>query len=50
MISNLRHQKSVKKVKKFKKVKVKAFFFVAFTSLLDRRSQKSRSSLTDHEQ
>ena len=27
MISNLRHQKSVKKVKKCKKVKVKAFFF-----------------------
>ena len=27
MISNLRHQKSVKKVKKCKKVKVKAFVF-----------------------
>ena len=50
MIRNLRHQKSLKKVKKCKKVKVKAFFRRwsnrrRLPSLLDRRSQKSRSSL-----
>ena len=48
MISNLRHQKSVKKLKKRKKVKVKAFFFSRWSnrrrlpSFLDRRSQLSR--------
>ena len=53
MISNLCHQKSVKKVKKCKKVKVKAFFLVGWSnrwrlpSLLDRRSQKSRLSLIE---
>ena len=55
MISNLRYQKSVKKVKKCEKVKVKAFCLVGVSnrwrvpSLVDRRSQKSRSSLIDHE-
>ena len=53
MISNLCHQKSVKKVKKCKKVKLKAFFFSRWSnrrrlpSLLDRRSQRSRSSLIE---
>ena len=52
MISNLRHQKSLKKVKKCKKVKVKAFFSRWWNrrrlpSLLDQRSQKSRSSLIE---
>ena len=52
MISNLRPQKSLKKVKKCKKVKVKAFFSRwsnrrRLPSLLDRRSQKSRSSLIE---
>ena len=52
-ISNLCHQKSVKKVKKCKKVKVKAFFFSRWPnrwrlpSLLDRLSQKSRLSLIE---
>ena len=53
MISNLCHQKSLKKVKKCKKVKAKAFFFVGGQTgedclpLLDRRSQKSRLSLIE---
>ena len=55
MISNLCQQKSVKKVKKCKKVKVVGIFFSWWSnrwrlpSLLDRRSQKSRWSLIDHE-
>ena len=49
MMSNLRHQKSVKKVKKCEEVKVKAINFFCrrsnrwrLPSLLDRRSQLSR--------
>ena len=53
MTSNLCHQKSVNKVKKCKKVKVKAFFLVGGQTgedclpILDRQSQKSRSSLIE---
>ena len=54
MISNLRYQKSVKKVKKCKKIKVKATFLVGGQTGEDcltwpTVSTESRSSLIDHE-